>query len=299
MSFKICGARRDHSHDPGSIAEHGTHGGLFATVLSAVALVFSGLSYYDNSLASADLTVYVPPMVHYARDGADVFNIPITLANDGARAGTVLSMELEVENLQADAERKSVRFRSAFLGDYPRDDKAPLRSFAPISVPGHGTVTETVRFYNMGEMLPMLVTDKGDFRFTLTLNMAKPQSGLFESLTHTAPKPLTFELNMPYFAVQHVSFQNGTIAMFNKDWKPAISTSTEPAVSRKVEKAADTGDDAPAKEAAPETTPEIQAPRPAPETKAPETKAPEQNTGSDAQPQSKPQAKPAPPQQKR
>ena len=61
------------------------NGGAFATRVSAVALLFSGLSYYESSLASADLTVYVPPMVHYARDGADVFNVPITIANDGAR----------------------------------------------------------------------------------------------------------------------------------------------------------------------------------------------------------------------
>ena len=38
------------------------------------------------------------------------------------------------------------------------------------------------------------------------------------------PKPLTFDLDLPYFAVQRVSFQNGTITMFNKDWMPAVST---------------------------------------------------------------------------
>jgi hypothetical protein len=211
----------------------GSHGGLFATGISAVALAFSGLSYYESSLASADLTVYVPPMVHYARDGADVFNVPITISNDGARAGTVLSMTLNVENLDPAAERKSVLFRSVFLGDYPRDDKTPLRSFAPMSVPGHGSITETVRFYNMGEMLPMLVIDKGDFRFTLTVNMAKT-GGMLEGLLHTDPKPLTFELNLPYFAVQRVAFQNGTIGMYNKDWSPAVSTSTESGASRKL-----------------------------------------------------------------
>lgn len=233
--------------------EHGSHGGLFATAMSAVALGFSGLSYYESSLASAELTVYVPPMVHYARDGADVFNVPITISNDGARAGTVLSMSLNVENLDPAAERKSVLFRSAFLGDYPRDDKTPLRSFAPISVPGHGSVTETVRFYNMGEMLPMLVIDKGDFRFTLTLNTAKTSGGFIDGVLHTDPKPLTFDLTLPYFAVQSVSFQNGTIGMFNKAWTPAVSTNTQSAVSRKTGSDSGSGDDAPAQppEAAP------------------------------------------------
>ncbi len=216
-------------------ATAGGHGGAVATVLSAIALFFSGLSYYDSSLASADLTVYVPPMVHYARDGADVFNVPITVVNNGAQNGTVLSMDLKVDNLQGDAERKSVTFRSMFLGDYPRDDTAPLRSFAPISVPGHGTVTETVRFYNMGEMLPMLVTDKGKFRFTLSLNVAKTAGGWIDGYLRTEPKPLTFDLELPYFPVQHVANRNGTIAMFNKDWAPAVSTSTEAPISRKVQ----------------------------------------------------------------
>lgn len=217
-------------------ATAGSHsGGAFATGLSAIALFFSGLSYYDSSLASADLTVYVPPMVHYARDGADVFNLPLTLVNNGAQNGTVLSMDLKVENLDPIAERKSIVFRSMFLGDYPRDDKVALRSFAPISVPGHGTVTETVRFYNMGEMLPMLVTDKGTFRFTLSLNIAKSGGSLIDTWLRRDPKPLTFDLDLPYFAVQRVSFQNGTITMFNKDWTPAISQPGDAAVSRQPE----------------------------------------------------------------
>jgi hypothetical protein len=211
------------------------NGGAFATVLSAVALLFSGLSYYDSSLSSSNLTVYVPPMVHYARDGADVFNVPITIVNEGAQPGTVLSMDLKVENLDSKSERKFIVFRSLFLGDYPRDEKAPLRSFAPISVPGHGTVTETVRFYNMGEMLPMLVIDKGRFRFTLTLDTSKRSGGFIDKLMRTDPKPLTFDLDLPYFAFQRVANQNGTITMFSKDWTPAVSSSTDSAVSRKIE----------------------------------------------------------------
>ena len=81
MDFIPKGAKPAADFGTNQAVEHavsGGHGGAFATVLSAVALFFSGLSYYDSSLASADLTVYVPPMVHYARDGADVFNVPIT-----------------------------------------------------------------------------------------------------------------------------------------------------------------------------------------------------------------------------
>lgn len=236
MDFNQKTKSANHDFGTSQAVEHGAsggHGGLFATLFSAVALFFSGLSYYDTTLASADLTVYVPPMVHYARDGADVFNVPITIVNNGAKNGTVLSMELKVDNLQENAERKSATFRSMFLGDYPRDDKAPLRSFAPISVPGHGTITETVRFYNMGEAMPLLVTDQGKFRFTLSLNVAKTDGGLLDDYVRTEPKPLAFDLQLPYFPVQHVANQNGTVAMYNAEWAPAISSPTDAPISRK------------------------------------------------------------------
>lgn len=260
MSFKIAGQ----GGDPGAahIVEHASHGGLLATILSAFALVISGLSYYESSLKTADLTVYVPPMIHYARDGsADVFNIPITIANDGAKNGTVLTMELEVENLRADAETRLRRFHSAFLGDWPKDDKTPNRSFAPLSIPGHGTFTETVRFYPMDDSNNFVVDDKGDYRFTLKLAVAET-AGTFDVLGKSVPAPLVFELNLPYLAVQHLAFRNGTQAMFSKTWKPATSAASVtdgPAADTDAPPAADPG--APSTPAEPQQAPkEEQAP---------------------------------------
>jgi hypothetical protein len=278
MGLKFGAGRQ--VQDPGQIIEHGGHGGMFATVLSGIALVFSGLSYYESSMKTADLAVYVPPMIHYARDGDnDVFNVPITISNDGARTGTVLNMVLEVENLRPDAEKKTARFHSAFLGEYPRTEDAINRSFAPMSITGHGTLTETVRFYPMDDPLPFLVDDKGDYRFTLKLTTARPQNpDVIDSLFSTEPKPLTFELNLPYISFQHLAFRRGTIAMNSKDWKPAVSSSTDAAVSRKMPDAGDAAQ--PGKKMAPlpkaevEPAPEAQ-PEPAPEAQpdvAPDTK---------------------------
>jgi hypothetical protein len=267
MAFRM-GAPRHGAQDPGQVIEHGSHGGLFATLLSGVALVFSGLSYYESSLKTADLTVFVPPMIHYARDGDnDVFNVPITIANDGARSGTVLNMVLDVENLRPNAEKKRARFHSAFLGEYPRTDEAINRSFAPLSIGGHGTFTETVRFYPMDENpLPFLVDDKGNYRFTLTLTTARSdKQDWVETLLGTDVKPLTFELKLPFISFQHLAFRRGTIAMYSADWKPAVSSSTDPAAARK------------APEAAPENAePQAQpAPEPAPEAApAPEAEKP-------------------------
>ena len=205
--------------------EQVSHGGRLATALSAIALVFSGFTFYESALKRPDLSVYVPPMIHYARDGDnDVFNVPVTITNDGAKSGTVLTMELVAENLRDGAERKSARFHSAFIGEHPRSDDTVNRSFAPISIAGNGTFTETIRFYPMENPLPFLVDDKGDYRFTLKLvTPGSVSATAWDPFASRNPTPLTFDVTLPFISFQHLAFRRGTIAMFNKDWKPASS----------------------------------------------------------------------------
>src|SRR5215470_15526153 len=80
-----------------------------ATVISAVALLFSGFSLWETSLKQAEPNVYVAGVVAYERDltadeyilpagGFEVFAVPITIANGGARDGAVLAMQLDVTN---------------------------------------------------------------------------------------------------------------------------------------------------------------------------------------------------------
>jgi hypothetical protein len=111
--------------DAARAAEGGGGGSWLANVPSALAFLFSGLSFYTSALQQADLEVYVPPVLQYGRDGGgggdvDVFAVPITIANGGANTGTVLAMELVVENLKAAAEPKSKTFYSAFIGEHLR-----------------------------------------------------------------------------------------------------------------------------------------------------------------------------------
>lgn len=207
-----------------AIADVGSHGGLLATVLSALALVFSGFSFYESSLKTAALDVYVPPVIQYARDGGgdtELFSIPITIANDGARTGTVLSMELEVENLKSGAEPKTKRYYSAFLGEHPREANTPNRAFAPLSIPGRSTFTETVRFYPIGNPLPRLVQDRGEFSFTLKLQIAKPATPDFwDKLAGKTPSAITFVRTLPWISDQQLDYRRATISMHDKDWKP-------------------------------------------------------------------------------
>lgn len=207
-----------------AIAE-ASHSGRAATALSAIALLFSGLSYYESALKDAELEFFVPPVIQYGRDGdAEVFMVPITVSNNGSRTGTVLAMELVADNPTADGDAaKSKTFYSAFLGEHPRSPEQAGRAFAPISVPARATYTETIRFYPQGNYFPKLITDKGTFKFSLKLHTAAPSeaSVLQRATGRGSPKPIEFERILPFLSEQHVEFRRGTISMHAPDWKPA------------------------------------------------------------------------------
>lgn len=207
-----------------NIAEIGGHGGRVASVLSALALAFSGLSFYESVMKTAALEVYVPPVMHYARDqGGDVelFAIPLTIVNSGARTGTALTMELDVESLAPGQEGKSRRFYSAYIGDHSPKDDAESRSFAPLSLAGRSTFSDTVRFYPQDPTQPMVIEDAGDYRFTLKLTTALPaNAGLLDTLFKREIAPITFERKLPWFSDQQLGMRRASIPMHDKNWMP-------------------------------------------------------------------------------
>lgn len=215
-----------------NIAEIGGRGRL-ASVLSAMALGFSGLSFYESVMKTAELEVYIPPVIHYAREpGGDVeqFAIPITIVNSGARTGTVLTMDLEVDSLRPDAATKTKRYYSAFVGDPPAKDDETNRAFAPLSLAGRTTFSDTVRFYPVGNPLPKLVDDAGDYKFTLKLVTAVPaHPGFIEGLWRTEPAPVTFEKTLPWISDQQLDSRRAQIPMHDKSWNSPPEAAPAPA----------------------------------------------------------------------
>src|SRR5215470_7199621 len=68
-------------------------------LVSALALIFSGVSLYETVLKQAHLHVFVPDGIAYTRDpdgSFEVFAIPLTVSNSGARDGIVSTLKLEV-----------------------------------------------------------------------------------------------------------------------------------------------------------------------------------------------------------
>lgn len=215
------------SGDDGTLASIAAigYGGLQATILSAVALVLSAFSLYESSFKTAELEIFVPPVIHYARDNdgnVELFAIPITVTNSGARTGTVLSMQLTVEDLKS---HKTKRYYGAFLGEHQVDPTATSRSFAPLSIAGRETFTDTVRFYPVGNPLPKLVEDAGDFRFTVTLLTAQPANpDLIDRYLARAPGPVVFERTLPWVSDEQLGSRRITIAMHEKSPEPPTAT---------------------------------------------------------------------------
>jgi hypothetical protein len=212
-----------------SIARIASRGNRMATLVSAFAFAFSGVSFYETVIKQPHLTVFVPPVLQYGHDGGgdtELFAIPLTISNDGARSGTVLAMELEVTNLAAKGEEpKTKRFYSAFLGEHPRTGDAPPKAFAPISIAGRASTSETIRFYPQGDTRPHVVPDKGAFQFTLKLTTAATPATSFIDrwFKQGDPAPLTFTRSLPWYSGQTLGYRRVSISMHANDWKPTVS----------------------------------------------------------------------------
>jgi hypothetical protein len=129
------------------------------TVISAVALLFSAYNLWETSLKQADLSVYASGVVTYERDisadehiqptgGFEVFAVPITIANSGARDAPVLALQLDVSNpktgLSARFEATYTVDAAYFAGTSTKRPKTPLS--APV-IAGRSAWMGTVLFY--------------------------------------------------------------------------------------------------------------------------------------------------------
>jgi hypothetical protein len=201
-------------------------GSWLSAAFSAVAVGASCVSVYVSTLQGAQLEVYLPPTFIYQMDGdGENFTIPISIANGGARSGTVVSMELEVHNPKANVTQ---RFYSAYAGEHPKMQTTPnVRQFAPMTILGRTVHSETVRFYPVTSPSPearsdvskRLVQGEGDYSFRLKINTAVPaEPSLLDRLQGRAqPAPITVEMNLP--VLDHRSLMQ----MRSKAWLASVS----------------------------------------------------------------------------
>lgn len=233
VDTKRDAATRETAHEV--IHANAGHGGRITALASAVAILFSGFSLWETSLKQPRLTMFVAPVVHYTRDpngDHEVFAIPITVANQGARDGAILSFEMDAKQ---DGAAEAKTFYSAYTVDgrffvkpgsyniqtrrFDRVDR-PKTPFAPVAVPGRGTYTGTILFYAKGKAFPKIVSEKGTFALNIRVNAELDESlGFLDRLWRKSIEPVRFKVALPYFSKSHL-LVGGTHRMKNIAWSP-------------------------------------------------------------------------------
>jgi hypothetical protein len=225
--------RRDRAMQQGEAiavdAGASSKGGRLAAIFSAVALALSVYSLWESSLKPADLRVFVPPVIQYSapyqNSNFEMIAIPVTLANEGAQTGTVLSIELSVTDPRT---HETKQFYSAEFGRWTmeRTRSGAYQPFAPISLAGRTSRTESVLFYTRGEQEKpdQLIHEIGSYRFRLRLEEAISEDiGSFGWLWHRPLPTLNFERELHSYDAR--AFNSGTLPLYAKDWR---STTSEP-----------------------------------------------------------------------
>jgi hypothetical protein len=189
-------------------------GGKWAAVLSLIALGFSGYSLWETSLKAAEVQVFVPPVIQYAapyqNSNFEVIAVPVTLSNEGARTATVLSMELAVTDPRTKATKL---FYAADFGRWSmeRTRTGAYEPFAPLSLAGRSSRTESVLFYTRGqEQQPNeIIRQPGEYQFKLTLDVAED----------TQKPSVTFDRSLLNYDAR--AFNEGTLPLYSADWQSA------------------------------------------------------------------------------
>jgi len=155
-----------------------------ALFISLVSLAFSGVSLYETVLRQPRLTIFAGCNWQYGRGPGsfdEYFVIPVTVANDGARGGTVLAIELTV-----DKGGRSKAYAGNFTVAGPDDKTRQL--FAPLAIAGHASATASIVFTQRTPTGPPLFGEPGGYDAALKLRTAVGLSyGLIDRLFASLP----------------------------------------------------------------------------------------------------------------
>jgi hypothetical protein len=208
-------------------------GARLAAIVSAIALLFSAYSLWDSSLKAPDLKVFVPPLIQYSspfnNSNFEVFAIPVTIINDGGRSGTILSIDLEVTSVKTG---ETKRFYSANFGSWTMEKTrtGAYQPFAPISLAGKASRTETVQFTpatDKEKPNQLVATEPGQYRFKLILDEAEIDDfGPLDKVWPRKPASVNFQMELRYYDAR--AFNTGTLPLHSITGRSAKSGDDAP-----------------------------------------------------------------------
>jgi hypothetical protein len=181
-----------------------------APMFSGLALLGSVVSMWETTIKQAEVRLHVSDNIYFTRDpygSYEVLIIPVTLANRGARDGTVLTLSLDVKNLTTN---QSKRFKSTYTVDAKwfsgRDDlsanlRRPKVPFAPVAVAGRGAFTGTLLFYPADDPEKRVVDSNSKIQMTMTAGILSGDGWLDRLLSAPPPAPVTIAADVAEYSV--------------------------------------------------------------------------------------------------
>ena len=187
-------------------------GGVTAEIFSGIAVAVSGFSLWHSTLRKPVLRTFVPPVTRYASPYQnsifEVFEIPLTIVNEGALTGTVLSLNLRVTNPRG----VSKHFYSAGLGSWSigKARGEGLAPFTPISLAGRTSHSAVILFYAKEDSsVPQVTADTGRYKFSMTMLTAHAKES----------QPLEFEMKLPFMDNRAFTTGSGSLPLYQPDWQ--------------------------------------------------------------------------------
>ena len=131
-------------------------------------------------------------------------------------------MELTVTDARSN---ETKHFYSADFGRWTmeRTRSSAYQPFAPISLAGHSSRTESVLFYTRGEQErpEQLIGDLGTYRFASRIEEAISNDGLPDRLWPRRPPRVTFERDLRSYDAR--AFNTATLMLHAEDWRSAMN----------------------------------------------------------------------------
>jgi Alpha-2-macroglobulin family len=191
---------------------------------SWIALATAFYSVWQTAFKRADLKAFVPATIRYAspyqNSTFEVFEIPVTVLNQGARTGTVLAMALVIENVRT---KQTKRFYAAGLDQWSLEQSrgAGFRPFSAIALAGRRSRSRTVLFYARGDSTVQQIVDAaGDYRFTLSLETALARdNGILARLLERKPAALDFAMTLPHLDHRAFTSGSGTVMLHHPEYQ--------------------------------------------------------------------------------
>jgi hypothetical protein len=217
------------------------------TAISAIALIGSVVSMWETTIKQAEVKLHVSDNIYFTRDpwgSYEVLIVPVTLANRGARDGTILTLSLDVKNLTTN---QSKRFKSTYTADARwfggRDDvsanlRRPKVPFAPVSVAGRSAFTGTLLFYPADDPEKKVIDSNSKIEMTLTAGLLPGNGWLDRLISPPPPPPVTIEADVAEYRVGiliggyvmplKVKFDAASTAVAQPDGQPPGTTAPSP-----------------------------------------------------------------------